>query len=375
MDLKFNAIRPFHDSEINQAILSILDEPMLKSIMNFTFPTMSDEEWKKTLREVRSTDEFQKNIIYKTLQNVLKISSDGLTTSGFEKLEPNTSYLFISNHRDIILDTSLLNFTLCDHDLLLTASAIGDNLVKKPFLNILAKINRNFLVLRDLPPRELLESSILLSEYIEKMLSEEKRSVWIAQREGRTKDGNDATHSGVLKMLSFAAGKENVITFFKKLKIVPVSISYQYDPTDALKLPELIASMNNQAYIKGENEDFNSIYNGIIGQKKGIHIHAGNVLDTELEEAEQLNISNKQIKALAQIIDKEIISNYRLWSSNYIAYDLLYHADKYAAHYSAEEKTAFQERLYTKIDSNNSVHNHQFLAMYANPVVNKEQYL
>jgi 1-acyl-sn-glycerol-3-phosphate acyltransferase len=375
MDSKFNAIRPYHDSEINQAIQSILDEPMLKSIMNFTFPTMSDEAWKNTLCEVQSTDEFQKNIIYKTLQNVLKISSDGLTTSGFEQLEPNTPYLFISNHRDIILDTSLLNFTLCDHDLLLTASAIGDNLVKKPFLNILAKINRNFLVLRDLPPRELLESSILLSEYIEKMLCEEKRSVWIAQREGRTKDGNDATHSGVLKMLSFAAGKENVITFFKKLKIVPVSISYQYDPTDALKLPELIASINNQTYVKSENEDFNSIYNGIIGQKKGIHIHAGNVLDKELEEAEQLTISNKQIKVLAQIIDKAIISNYRLWSSNYIAYDLLYRTDKYAAHYSDEEKIAFEQRLHSKIDSSDSVHNHQFLAMYANPVVNKEQYL
>jgi hypothetical protein len=154
------------------------------------------------------------------------------------------------------------------------------------------------------------------------------------------------------------------------MKIVPIAISYEYDPTDALKLPELMASLNNKTYVKGENEDFNSIYNGIMGQKKGIHIQAGKVLDVELDEAELLTNTNKQIKQLAQIIDTSILSNYKLWATNYIAYDLLYHTDKYEAHYSMEAKKEFEERLNAKVGTEDKVRTHQFLAMYANPVVN-----
>ncbi len=373
MDSKFDKIRPFDDSEVNAAFQNIVEDPMLKGIMNFTFPDKSEQEWKTHIAQIHSTEQFQKEIIYHSLQRVLAISSEGLSTSGFEKLEANTPYLYISNHRDIILDTSLLNLTLVDNNLMLTASAIGDNLVKTPFLYTLSKINRNFLVLRDLAPRELLDASVVLSEYIQVFLLEKKRSVWIAQREGRTKDGNDATHPGVLKMLSMAAGKENLATYFRKLKIVPVSISYEYDPTDALKLPELLANLNNEPYTKGENEDFNTLYRGIMGTKKHIHIHAGDVLDTELEEMETLTNGNKQVKMLAQVIDNQIIGNYKLWSSNYIAYDLLYQTNKYSKHYNAAEKDIFEKRMSSKINIQNKVLLHQFLGMYANPVVNKER--
>jgi 1-acyl-sn-glycerol-3-phosphate acyltransferase len=373
MDHKFDKIRPFHDSEVNAAFRTILDEPMLKGMMTFTFPNQTEAEWKAKLASIQSTDEFQKDIIYQSLKRVLEISSDGLSTSGFEKLESDTAYLYISNHRDIILDTSLLNFTLADFGLMLTASAIGDNLVKNPFLFTLSKINRNFLVLRDLAPRELLDASMVLSEYIQYLLREKERSVWIAQREGRTKDGNDATHPGVLKMLSMSAEKEDLPTFFKKCKIVPVSISYEYDPTDVLKLPELMANLNNEPYTKGENEDFNTLYKGIMGRKRHIHIHAGEVMDAELEELTTLPNANKQIRALAQLIDKQIIGNYKLWSSNYIAYDLLYQTEQYTAFYTPSEKAIFTQRLATKVNSDDKVLIHQFLGMYANPVVNKNR--
>ncbi len=373
MDTKFDKIRPFYDSEVNAAFQTILDDPMLKGMMTFTFPKQTEAEWKAKLASIQSTDEFQKDIIYQSLMRVLEISSDGLSTSGFEKLAPETAYLYLSNHRDIILDTSLLNLTLADFGLLLTASAIGDNLVKNPFLFTLSKINRNFLVLRDLAPRELLDASILLSEYIQQMLMVHQRSVWIAQREGRTKDGNDATHPGVLKMLSMAAEKESLTTFFKKCKIVPVSISYEYDPTDILKLPELMANLNNEPYIKGENEDFNTLYKGIMGRKRHIHIHAGDVMDAELDELETLLNANKQIRALAQLIDKQIIGNYKLWPSNYIAYDLLYQTELYTAYYTPSEKDIFIKRLEAKVNSEDKVLIHQFLGMYANPVVNKEK--
>ena len=373
---RFDSIRPFYDTEVNEAIHSVVNHPMMKALMSFTFPDVEDEVWKDQLKRTHSIRDFQCNFIYNSVQNVLSKSSEGLTTSGFEKLEPNTSYLFISNHRDIILDTSLLNVSLFDHGLVMTASAIGDNLVKKSFLKTLSKLNRNFLVQRGLPPRELLESSKLMSEYIGQLLLRENRSVWIAQREGRTKDGNDATHSGVLKMLAMGSNESNLMDYFKKIKIVPVSISYEYDPTDALKMPQLIAEANDEIYIKEKNEDFVTLLSGIIGQKKRIHIHVGDILDKELDKiAKDFDNTNKQVQALAQTIDDSILQSYKLWPTNYIAYDLLNKTNMYSNFYTENEKSLFERRLEMRIDENNPLMVESFLAMYANPVVNKSKYL
>ena len=372
---KFDKIRPFYDAEINEAICSSLNHPMMKALMNFTFPDIEDNVWKEQLKKTHSIRDFQCNFIYQSVQKVLEKSSDGLSTSGFEKLEKNTAYLYISNHRDIILDTSLLNASLFDNGLVMTASAIGDNLVKKAFMHTLAKLNRNFLVQRGLTPREMLQSSKLMSEYIGQLLLRENRSVWIAQREGRTKDGNDATHSGVLKMLSMGSTEDNLMGYFKKLKIVPVSISYEYDPTDALKMPQLMAEANNEIYIKEKNEDFMTLLSGIIGQKKHIHIHVGEVLNKELDIINaEFDNSNKQIQALAQVIDDSILNSYMLWPTNYIAYDILNKTDKFSTFYTGNEKSLFERRLEIKIDGNNPVALEGFLNMYANPVVNKLKY-
>ena len=372
---KFDAIRPFYDAEVNEGIRSSINHPMMKALMNFTLPEMPDEVWKEQLLKTHSIRDFQCNFIYQSVQRVLAKSSDGLTTSGFEKLEKNTSYLFISNHRDIILDTSLLNASLFMHGLVMTASAIGDNLVKKSFLLTLARLNRNFLVQRGLPPRELLQSSKLLSEYISQLLLRENRSVWIAQREGRTKDGNDATHPGVLKMLAMGSDEENLLDYFKKIKVVPVSISYEYDPTDALKMPQLMAEANNEVYIKEKNEDFMTLLSGIMGQKKRIHIHICDVLDRELDViAAENDNSNKQIQSLAQAIDDSILSSYKLWPTNYIAYDILHKTNQFANFYTENEKQLFERRLEIKIDQSNPIALEGFLNMYANPVVNKLKY-
>lgn len=372
---KFDTIRPYSDREVNEGIRSVVHHPMMKALMNFTFPELDDSVWKEQLIRTHSIRDFQINFVYHSIQKVLQRSSEGLTTSGFEKLEKNTSYLFISNHRDIILDTSLLNVSLFDHGLVMTASAIGDNLVKKDFLLKLSKLNRNFLVQRGLPPRELLQSSKLMSEYIGQLLYRENRSVWIAQREGRTKDGNDATHQGVLKMLAMGSDEDQVMDYFKKMKIVPVSISYEYDPTDALKMPQLMAEANNEVYIKEKNEDFITLLSGIMGQKKRIHIHVGDVLDNELEIIKKTDDnSNRQIQALAQVIDDSILSTYKLWPTNFIAYDLLHQSEQYQHLYTEEEKTLFERRLEMKIDSQNPKMVESFLSMYANPVTNKMKY-
>jgi 1-acyl-sn-glycerol-3-phosphate acyltransferase len=372
---KFDAIRPFYDSEVNNALKSSLNHPMMKALMDFTFPDVDDEVWKTKLSETHSIRDFQCNFIYKSVQKVLQKSSDGLSTSGFEKLEPNTPYLFISNHRDIILDTSLLNVALFDHGLVMTASAIGDNLVKKAFLHTLSKLNRNFVVQRGLSPRELLQSSKNMSEYIAQLLLKENRSVWIAQREGRTKDGNDATHTGVLKMLSMGSDEQNIMDYFKKIRIVPVSLSYEYDPTDALKMPQLLAEAKQEIYIKEKNEDFITLLSGIIGQKKRIHIHVGDILSPEIDEiCQEEQNPNKQIQLLAQKIDDSILQSYKLWPTNFIAYDMLHDTSTFENKYTTEEKQLFQRRLEMRIDENSPVLREGFLAMYANPVVNKLKY-
>lgn len=373
---QFDAIRPFYDTEINDGIKSSYNHPMMKALMNFCFPDVDDSVWKEQLLRTYSSRDFQCNFIYHGVKQVINKTSDGLTTSGFEKLEKNTAYLFISNHRDIILDTSLLSASLFEHGLVMTASAIGDNLVNKEFLLTLSKINRNFLVQRGLSPREMLGSSKLLAEYIGQLLYRETRSVWIAQREGRTKDGNDVTNPGVLKMLAMAKGEDSIIDYFKKIKIVPVSISYHYDPTDALKMPQLMAEANNEIYTKQKNEDFKTMISGVVGQKKGIHIHIGDVLDEQLDKvAADFDSSNKQIQAIAQLIDDSILQSYKLWPTNFIAYDILNKTNYFSALYTANEKSVFERRMEMRIKCSKGLMSESFLAMYANPVVNKLKYL
>ncbi|MFP3590443.1 1-acyl-sn-glycerol-3-phosphate acyltransferase [Chryseobacterium sp. SIMBA_038] len=368
---KFDDIRPFYDHEVNDALLSIARHPMMKALMNFTFPDKDEKFWIEQFKDIHSISDFQHQYISQTVRQILKQSSEGLTTSGFDHLDKNVSYLFISNHRDIVLDTCLLNLVLLDRGLIMTSSAIGDNLVQKTFLHVLAKLNRNFLVQRGLPLREQLSSSKIMSEYIYDLLTKENRSVWIAQREGRTKDGNDATQQGVLKMLAMA-GDQSLTDFFKTLKIVPLSISYEYDPTDVLKMPHLMAKSRNEEYIKDPGEDFKTMLSGVLGQKKRIHIHAGDVLETEFDDiVAKIDNKNKQLQAISQIIDGSIIQNYKLWPTNFIAYDLLHETDQYSENYSGNEKMLFERRMEMRIDISDADMKKSFLAMYANPVINK----
>ncbi|GAA0881238.1 1-acyl-sn-glycerol-3-phosphate acyltransferase [Algoriphagus jejuensis] len=368
---KFDSIRPFYDSEANAAIRKIIDDPMLDAMMNFTFPDDNPSHWKDLMRHTHSLRDFQINFIYPGLMKVLEKSSDGLTTGGFEVLEPNSAYLFISNHRDIILDTSLLNACLYEKGLIMTTSAIGDNLIKKPFLHTLSRINRNFAIRRGLSGRALFESSLIASEFIAKSLLRENRSVWTAQREGRTKDGNDATHKGVLKMLTLTEEGENPFGFFEKINVVPISISYEYDPTDNLKMPELLAKSRDEKYVKSENEDFINLLRGIMGTKKRIHIQVNGVLNQEIKEISQTETSQpEKFAQLAALIDLRIWSGYKLWPSNYIAHDLLSGDSRFAQFYTAAQKQDFEKRLYGKVDTSNPFLVNSFLAMYANPVNN-----
>ncbi|WP_114752224.1 1-acyl-sn-glycerol-3-phosphate acyltransferase [Pleomorphovibrio marinus] len=370
----FDSIRPFYDSEVNYALREIVDHPMMEAIMGFTFPDVPEEKWKEQLLRTHSIRDFQVNFIYHAVQKVLEKSSHGITTSGFEHLSKNTAYLFISNHRDIILDTSFLNTMLYEHGCLMTTSAIGDNLVKKPFLKSLSKLTRNFTVYRNLTSRAMLESSMLNSAYIKKSILNENRSVWIAQREGRTKDGNDMTQRGVLKMVSLACDNGDYKNYFKQLKIVPVAISYENDPTDVLKMPELMAKSRAEIYVKEKNEDFKTLLSGIMGQKKRIHLALGKPLQEEVDEIfGQDGGLKRHLQLLGEEIDRAILSNYKLWPANYVAMDLMSGNEEFSNHYSPADKEEFIRRLEGGVDKEDPIAVRNFLAMYANPVANKQK--
>ena len=358
-----------------EALAQYVRHPMIRALLQFSFPELSLEEIEKRVLACRSIRDFQASIIYYSVQKVLEKSSEGLSYSGFENLQKDEAYLYISNHRDIILDTSLLNCVLFETDLVMTASAIGDNLVKKPFLLALSKLNRNFLVRRGLGPREMLKSSQKLSDYISKLLLQDKRSVWMAQREGRTKDGSDHTQQGVLKMLAMARGDQSLAEYFGKLKIVPVSISYEFDPTDVLKMPELLAKRMEQTYIKSANEDFNSILKGALGNKGRIHIQAGQPIPASvLSELEQGSSSvNDHLQRLTTYLDEAIHSNYKLWPANYIACDLLEGEENFSHKYTSKEKRQFERRLKRRVDATNSLAVNSYLLMYANPVIHQQR--
>ncbi len=366
----YDDIRFFNDAEVTIALQSAVRHPMIKTLFNYTFPDKSEEEIKEIVLACKSINDFQRDVISVTVNRILEETSAGLTTVGFEHLDPNQSYLYMSNHRDIVLDTCLINLTLFKHDLIRTASAIGDNLVQRPFVNALSKLTRNFIVKRGGTPRETLMSSKKLSEYVEYLLKDKNRSVWIAQRQGRTKDGNDVTEQGVLKMIALAAGKRSVAAYLSGLKIVPVSISYEYDPTDILKVPELLAKQAQTEYIKSENEDFNSILKGALGQKKHIQITAASPL--ELSDLDGTS-TNDILQQLVARLDDTIQKNYKLWPTNYIACDLLNETSIYKNHYTDKDLAQFERRLRMRVDMNDKNAVHSFLNMYARPVINKEQ--
>ncbi len=369
----FDDIRFYKDEEVNDALREYVKHPMVKALLQFTFPELKFSDILAITKNCHSIADFQSKVIYLSVEKVLEKTSEGLSDKGFDNLDCNESYFYISNHRDIILDTSLINYTLYNHDLVMTASAIGDNLVQKPFLMALSKLNRNFLVLRNQSPREMLKSSLKLSQYIRKLLLEDKRSVWMAQREGRTKDGNDFTQQGVLKMLGMAKGDLDILDYFARLKIVPVAISYEFDPTDMLKMPEVLAKRKQEEYKKTANEDFNSIMQGAMGQKGRIEITAGQVLTTEDFDAirnKELSI-NDQLKEVSTLIDNAIYRNYKLWPANYIAHDLLKNENRFAEHYTEKEKRQFDRRISRRVDVKNPLALNSYLLMYANPVVNK----
>lgn len=376
-NLKFDEIRPFRDNEVPEVIKSLCEVPYFLNILGRLIPNVPVEAIVAKLKSLRSVSEFQHEFIIPYLRGLEKNCTDGITASGLEGLDPKGGYIFMSNHRDIILDSAFMNVMLDVAGLNTTEIAIGSNLLIYDWIVDLVKLNKSFVVKRDLPVRQMMEASATLSAYIRDRITEGHQNIWIAQREGRSKDGNDKTQGAVLKMLNLS-GKSDIISNFTELNIVPVAITYEYDPCDALKAYQYQQKRDNPEYKKSKNEDLTHMSTGLNGRKGHVHFAFGTPINSELPKLAGM-AKNDQITAIAEMIDRQIYTNYRLYPDNYIALDAISGEAKHSDHYTKEQRDAFMAYADQKIAAiDGADHDYvlgQMLQAYANPLINQEKTL
>ena len=380
MDLtEYMDIAPFNDEEASAALTRLSNHPNTKWISKRIFPDQPDTLLGEILRNIHTVDEFQSIVMTKAIQWVIDHSVTQFTYDGLENLTSiEGKYLAMSNHRDIILDPAFLQLILLKNGLPDTQICVGDNLLKQKSVELLIRSNRMIKVIRGISARELYLSSQLLSKYIREVITSGTSSVWIAQRQGRTKDGVDTTEQGLLKMFDMS-GTKDFTQNFKELNIIPISISYEYEPCDILKAREILIS-RTQKYVKTETEDLESIIQGIMQKKGNVHIHFGKPLtDEEIEEA-SLCDKNDRYQSIRHAMDVRIIEGYKLWKTNYMAYDIVTGGSKYAAEYTPEAMQAFKgyiEALLGKVEPELDKDELRdiLLHIYSNPVLSKENLL
>jgi hypothetical protein len=369
----FEDIRPYYDHEAYERLQKIIKDPLFMRLVNYLWPGMTMEEVEKKAARVNTAMGFQKEFMHPAIRTIVERSSDGLTCEGFEHLDPKQAYLFIANHRDILLDSAILQILLVEHGFDTSEITFGDNLMEEGFITDFGKLNRMFTVLREGTGRELYDISKKLSAYIRHTITKKNVSVWIAQRNGRTKDGIDQTQTGLLKMLNIS-GEKSFAENFSALKIVPLTISYEYEPCDFLKVQEAYLSSLHTKYVKAPGEDLNSIITGATAAKGRIHMVVGKPLTDELQKFESVVNDNDRIKQLTTLIDQQIYQNYQLWPVNYIAADLIDQTEQYASFYTPQEKERFLKYIdqkITKLQGDRETLSNLFLRMYSNPLKNK----
>ena len=368
---KFKDIRPYKDEEEAPALSRIASHPLLKDISSYLFPGKNPDEFRQFISSLSSVNEFQDKVMLYAINKIVQDTSKGLSYSGIENISENKKHLLISNHRDILLDSALIQVILKTNGIETSEMAVGDNLVTDSFLEDIARSNKMIKVIRSSNPRELYKSSLLLSEYIRESVSEDRSTVWIAQRNGRTKNGIDMTEQGLLKMLDMS-GKGDFVNDFKELSIVPVSISYEYEPCDFLKAKELYITRRTK-YKKSPGEDLNSILTGIMQFIGQIHINFNEPVSIdEIEECSQRE-KNERFKSLAEVIDKKISGGYKIWNSNRISYDILKKKTKFSSYYTPQEKALFEDYCEFKLsdfEGDKQEIKDIFLSIYSNATLN-----
>jgi hypothetical protein len=374
-DFDFEDIRPYYDPEAHAVLQRMSKDPLFMKLVNNLWPEMTAAEAKAKADRVNRAMDFQLEFMHGAIRTIVARSSDGLSFNGFDRLDKNKTYLFVANHRDILLDSAILQILLVEHGFPTSEITFGDNLMDQGFITDFGKINRMFTVLREGTARELYDRSRKLSAYIRHTLIDKQVSVWIAQRNGRTKDGIDQTQTGLLKMLNISGG-EDFGRSMAQLNIVPLTISYEYEPCDALKTQELYLSSLHSFYKKAPGEDLNSILTGILQPKGRIHLQVGKPISDELEILNRSGNENEKIRQLSLLIDQAIHRDYQLWPVNYIAADLVEGGTSRSGKYTASEKEGLLAYAHRKIGGLNGEHEallQVFLKMYAGPCFSREK--
>jgi len=374
---QFDDIRPYYDHEVRPVLDRVLNDPeLIHAVTRFRFPILCSvipfilkplvkQYLRKQTASVMNVRTFQE-VVAKHMDHMIETTTTQLTQTGLEKLDKNGSYLFISNHRDIAMDPAFVNWMLFHNGMETVRIAIGDNLLTKPYASDLMRLNKSFLVNRsETAPKKLFIALKKLSAYIYFSITEEKSHIWIAQREGRAKDGNDRSEPAIIKMITLAKPKDvSFADYIRRLHIVPVSISYEWDPCDIAKANELHAKRSTGAYQKGEQEDVQSIAKGISGFKGHVHVTFGDVLEADFEDAD----------AVAAELDRQILKNYRLHATNYAAHELIAREKEYelSRNLIIKDLDKVRHEFEKRVKQCPPESRDLLIAMYANPVISKK---
>lgn len=372
---EFNEIRPYHDEELPPIYEELIADAAFQKAVTGIMPNVPFELLAQKMRACKTKREFQEAFCYGILWKLAADHTDGLTLDHTAIPDKTKAYTYLSNHRDIILDSGFLSILLIDQDMDTVEIAIGDNLLIYPWIKKLVRVNKSFIVQRGLSMRQMLEASARMSRYMHHTIADKNQSIWIAQREGRAKDSNDRTQESVLKMLAMG-GEGDVVDRLMQMNIAPLGISYEYDPCDFLKAQEFQLKRDVEGYKKTTQDDLINMQTGLFGNKGRVHFQVAPCLNDELERIDRSLPKPELFTRIATIIDRRIHSNYRIYPGNYVAYDWLNGTTQFTSHYTQEEKQQFVEYIsqqLTKITIPNKDEDflrERLLIMYANPLIN-----
>lgn len=372
-------ICPISDKDFHNEMSILIQEPAFKHILRLVLPDLNYSQIVSTLQSLNSKHDLQMKVMKPFIDGLLARTSKGLTVSGFDDIKKDVPYVHITNHRDIVLDSALLSYNLVANGYNTVEIAIGNNLLIYDWINKLVRLNKCFIVKRNLGRLQTMAAAIQLSGYIRYVITQKKNSVWIAQREGRCKDSNDRTQESLLKMLSYGDRSKSFVGSIKDLNLAPIAISYEYDPNDYLKAKEFLLKSKNPNYKKSQEDDLLSMKTGILGYKGHIHYAFSPCINDELDKIPADLDKLLTVRVVCQVIDRTIHTHYKIFKTNYMAHDMLFDNQDFADRYSPKEKTAFADYLNSQIDKsglqlNELDRNYMFkkmLEMYSNPLTNQ----
>lgn len=375
MNTEFDEIRPYLDEELPAIYEELIADPAFRSVVGSVMPGIPFELIAERMRACKTKLDFQLTFCYSFLKKLAKDTTASLGIDLSNLGDRGKAYTYISNHRDIILDSGFLSLLLVDNGLDSVEIAIGDNLLIYPWIKKLVRINKSFIVQRALTMRQMLESSRRMSRYMHYTINEKKQSIWIAQREGRAKDSNDHTQDSVLKMIAMG-GSGSPLNSLMEMNIVPLSISYEYDPCDYLKAREFQLKRDNEDYKKTTADDLKSMETGMFGYKGHVAFKVAPCINSQLEHFDPYLSKQELFAQVSAIIDTGIHSNYSFYPNNYVAYDMLYGCGRFADKYSKEEEERFKTYVAGQLakielpDKDEDFLRQKLLLMYANPLSN-----